>query len=219
MAKAKWRITTTRWIRLAAMKGKAANRCQVEAPVRSWETILSVSLTIRRMTRLGSCPTRVRTRQTDRDRAIASGGACLAAWKRQKKRQTKPIWNRSKAWIRKSLSQKWPGRRDENKAKVPRETRRKPRSSVGRPARKSGWSRRAGSGQGSRREGDNAPRPRGERPWKDRKTREKASTRGCFSILRQEGRELCRPVICISVRRVIRDVEPAPCLSLPGAAK
>ena len=41
------------------------------------------------------------------------------AWQ-QKKRQTKPIWNRSKAWNRKNLSQKRPGRRSENKAKVPR---------------------------------------------------------------------------------------------------
>ena len=36
------------------------------------------------------------------------------------KRQTKPIWNRSKALNRKTLSQKRPGRRGGNKAKVPR---------------------------------------------------------------------------------------------------
>src|SRR5208282_3134960 len=36
------------------------------------------------------------------------------------KRQTKPIWNRSKTWNRKSLSQKRPRRRGENKANSPR---------------------------------------------------------------------------------------------------
>ena len=41
----------------------------------------------------------------------------------------------------------------------------------------------------------------------------------CFWHAIKEGRELCRPVICVSVHRVIRDEEPALSLSLPGAAK
>src|SRR5271165_4565741 len=93
----------------------------------------------RRTTRMESCPTKVRTRQTNRDRAMASGSASLTTSRRPKKRQTKPIWNRSKTWTRKNLSQKRPGRRGGNKAKVPRERRReKPRSRDGRSARQSG---------------------------------------------------------------------------------
>ena len=73
---------------------------------------------IRRTTRLESCPTREWTRQTDRARAIASGRACLATRRCHKRRKTKPIWNRSKTLNRKDLSQKLPGRRVENEAKV-----------------------------------------------------------------------------------------------------
>src|SRR5271166_5254275 len=93
----------------------------------------------RRTTRMESCPTKVRTRQANRDRAMASGSASLTTSRRPKKRQTKPIWNRSKAWNRKNLSQKRPGRRGGNKAKVARgETRTEPGSRDGRPARQSG---------------------------------------------------------------------------------
>src|SRR5208337_1772617 len=73
---------------------------------------------IRRTTRLESCPTREWTRQTDRATAIASGRVCLATRRCHKRRKTKPIWNRSNPLNHKDLSQKLPGRRVENEAKV-----------------------------------------------------------------------------------------------------
>src|SRR5271165_5313752 len=104
----------------------------------------------RRTTRMESCPTKVRTRQTNRDRAMASGSASLTTSRRPKKRQTKPIWNRSKAWNRKNLSQKRPGRRGGNKAKVPRGRRpeSRGRAMAERLGRVAG-----GRGPGKRKEG------------------------------------------------------------------
>ena len=42
-----------------------------------WDTIPIVSLMIQRTTRMESCPTKVRTRQANRDKAMVSGSASL----------------------------------------------------------------------------------------------------------------------------------------------
>jgi len=83
MGKEEWRMTNARWQmpnakwQMTNARCRGASRWQREAPVRSWDTIPIVSLMIRRTTRLESCPTKMRTRQASRDRAMASGSASL----------------------------------------------------------------------------------------------------------------------------------------------
>jgi|SRR5271157_1402605 len=55
-AEGRWRMTSPRWSRMAAMQPRAATRCQSKAWVGSRDTTRIVSLRIRQTTRLESCP-------------------------------------------------------------------------------------------------------------------------------------------------------------------
>ena len=133
----KWGISSARWRRVAAIKGRAASRGEREAPVRLWDTILSVTMRIRRMTRWNLVPMRHAAGQPGQG---DGAGQCLPD------DVTTPQKSPNKANLESKQSLESQelkpetagaeGRKQSQSSKG--ETRRKPSSRDGRAARQSG---------------------------------------------------------------------------------